>query len=358
MKKVFFYLLCAASLAGCLEAATTEGETEQTGQIWGYVSDLDYRSEISGAQVELSPANLTCKTDSKGYYGFVNLEPGTYKVTVNADGYVGRYRQITINPGREFVCDFYLRESVNSYAEVSPGEGLDFGRGKDVLAVTLKAHNAALDYHSELEGNPTWVALEKNDGTIPDYEKTSKVEYLKLTVDRNKMKKDEETCYLVVRAGRKDFRVKVTAKRNAVNDYSSATVTSCDRRIDAKIVSCVRSGSSVVFNYTLTNTGLGDVRQFRISTPRSGSPTTVIYDDKGNEYISSYKVAFREYSETNGTYPLNTSFPEGPECKGSITISNVPSDVKSITYLIGVYIYMGPELEGNRISFKNVPVYD
>lgn len=59
MKKVFFYLLCAASLAGCLEAATTEGETEQTGQIWGYVSDLDYRSEISGAQVELSPANLT-----------------------------------------------------------------------------------------------------------------------------------------------------------------------------------------------------------------------------------------------------------------------------------------------------------
>lgn len=358
MKKVLFYLICAASLTGCLEATTTEGQTEQTGQIWGYVSDIESGSEIANAQVELSPSNITCKTNSKGYYEFDELVSGNYKITVQADGYGGVYRQVTINPGREFVCDFHLRENINSYAEVIPVEGLDFGRGKDVLAVTLKAHNAALDYHAELEGNPAWVSLEKNDGTIPDYEKTSKVEYLKLTVDRNKMKKDEETCYLVVRAGRKDFRVKVTVKRNVVNDYSSATVTSCDRRVDAKIVSCIRSGSSVVFNYTLTNTGLGDVRQFRISTPRSGSPTTVIYDDKGNEYISSYKVAFREYSETNGTYPLNSSFPEGPECKASITISNVPSDVKSITYLIGVYIYMGPELDGNRISFKNVPVYD
>ena len=355
MKKVFFYLLCAASLAGCLEATTTEGETEQTGQIWGYVSDLESGNEIANAQVELSPANITCKTNSKGYYEFDELVSGNYKLTVQASGYGGVYRQVTINPGREFVCDFYLRENINSYAEVTPLEGLDFGRGKDVLAVTLKAYKAALAYHAELEGNPTWVSLEKNDGTIPDYEKTSQVEYLKLTVDRNKMTADVATCNLVVRAGRKDFRVKVTARKNAVNDYSSATVVSCDSHIDAKIISCNRSGSSVILNYSLTNTGLGDIRYFSIGY----NSYTTIYDNKGNEYTTWYLVFRDNNNGSSGSSSVTTKFPEGPECKGSITIKNVPSDAESITYLMHVESGPGgPKLMENRISFKNVPVYE
>ena len=352
MKKVFFYLLCTASLTGCLEATTTEGETEQTGQIWGYVSDIESGSEIANAQVELSPSNITCKTNSKGFYEFDELVSGNYKLTVRADGYGGVYRQVTINPGREFVCDFHLRENINSYAEVTPEEGLDFGRGKDVLAVTMKAHNAALAYHAELEGNPTWVSLEKNDGTIPDYEKTSQVEYLKLTVDRNKMTADAATCNLIVRAGRKDFRVKVTARKNAVNDYSSATVISCDSHIDAKIISCNRSGSSVILNYTLTNTGLGDIQSFSIGY----HGYTTIYDNKGNEYTTWYLV-FRD-KNNNGYSSVTTKFPEGPDCKGSITIKNVPSDAESITYLMYVESATGTKFTENRISFKNVPVYD
>ena len=350
MKKDFFYLLCAVSLAGCLEATTTEGEAEKLGEIWGYVCDIDSREGISNALVELSPSNISCRTDPKGFYGFNDLSSGNYKITVQSDRYDGLCRQVMIEPGREFVCDLFLREKINSYAEVTPAEGLDFGRGKDVLAVTLKAHNAALDFHAELEGNPAWVSLEKNDGTIPNFERTSKVEYVKLTVDRNKMKKDEETCYLVVRAGQKDFRVMVTARQNVENDYSSAKVTSCDSRVTAGIVSCVRSGSSVVFNFALTNTGLGDFT-FYIYPVRQGS---TVYDDKGNEYTSTY-LTFRDVTHNDAM--VYSRFPEGPECKGSITIKNVPSNVKTITYLIKVGSG-GPNLTEDRISFKNVPVYE
>ena len=53
MKKDFFYLLCAVSLAGCLEATTTEGEAEKLGEIWGYVCDIDSREGISNALVLL-----------------------------------------------------------------------------------------------------------------------------------------------------------------------------------------------------------------------------------------------------------------------------------------------------------------
>ena len=356
MKKVFLCLLGVVSLAGCLEpTATDENGTvaDDSGVICGFVFNIETNAEINGAKVTLSPGDVTCKTGSNGYFEFDALKSGTYKVTATADGYDGIYRQLTIKPGREYVCDFPLRAIYNASAEVSPLEGLDFGRGKSTLAVTLKAHNGTLAYHAELEGNPSWVSLEKNDGTIPDYEKTSQVEYLKLTVDRNAMKTDEATCNLVIMAGRKEFRVKVTARQNAVNDYSSATVISCDSRIDAKIISCNRSGTSVMLNYSLTNTGLGD---FYFSIGNSNY--TTIYDNKGNEY-TSYYMTFRDNNNGGKSY-VSTKFPEGPECKGSITIQNVPSDVKSITYLLSAYNdnYGSPKLSGNRISFKNVPVYD
>ena len=353
MKKVFLCLLGVVSLAGCLEpTATDENGTvaDDSGVICGFVFNIETNAEINGAKVTLSPGDVTCKTGSNGYFEFDALKSGTYKVTATADGYDGIYRQLTIKPGREYVCDFPLRAIYNASAEVSPLEGLDFGRGKNTLAVTLKAHNGTLAYHAELEGNPSWVSLEKNDGTIPDYEKTSQVEYLKLTVDRDAMKTDEATCYLVIMAGRKEFRVKVTARQNAVNDYSSATVISCDSRIDAKIISCNRSGTSVVLNYSLTNTGgLGDLRDFSIGS--RGYST--IYDDKRNEY-TSWTITFRD--DDDGYY---ARFPEGPECKGTITIKNVPSDVKTLTYLLSVYCANGgAKFSGDRISFKNVPVYD
>lgn len=352
MKKVFLCLLGVVSLAGCLETATDEKENvaDDSGVICGFVFNIETDAEINGARVTLSPGDVTCKTGSNGYFEFDDLNSGTYKVTATADGYDGIYRQLTIKSGREYVCDFPLRAIYNASAEVSPSEGLDFGRGKNVLAVTLKARGGILAYHAELEGNPAWVSLEKNDGTIPDYEKTSQVEYLKLTVDRNAMKTDEATCNLVIMAGRKEYRIKVTARLNAVNDYSSATVITCDSRIDAKIISCNRTGTSVVFNYSLTNTGgLGDLRDFSIGSKNYST----IFDDKGNEY-TSWTITFRD--DDDGHY---VRFPEGPECKGTITIKNVPSDVKTLTYLLSAYCANGgTKFSGDRISFKNVPVYD
>lgn len=119
MKKDFFYLLCAVSLAGCLEATTTEGEAEKLGEIWGYVCDIDSREGISNALVELSPSNISCRTDPKGFYGFNDLASGNYKITVQSDRYDGLCRQVMIEPGREFVCDLFLREKINgSYIAV------------------------------------------------------------------------------------------------------------------------------------------------------------------------------------------------------------------------------------------------
>lgn len=89
MKKDFFYLLCAVSLAGCLEATTTEGEAEKLGEIWGYVCDIDSREGISNALVELSPSNISCRTDPKGFTDSMTWLPVTIRSRFNPIGMMG-----------------------------------------------------------------------------------------------------------------------------------------------------------------------------------------------------------------------------------------------------------------------------
>jgi len=247
-------------------------------------------------------------------------------------------------------CDY--SEKPKAYVEVSPSGQIDFGMDKTSATVTLKAHYGSFAYTAELEGSPVWVSLDKTSGSLEDYETSGKTEPLTLSVDRTKMSSSEAESALIVRAGNDVLRVALKAGREQAEDYSSATVISCDSRIEAKILSCKWSGTSVVFNYSLTNTGLGD---FYFSIGNSNY--TTIYDNKGNEY-TSYYMTFRDNNNGGKSY-VSTKFPEGPECKGSITIQNVPSDVKSITYLLSAYNdnYGSPKLSGDRISFKNVPVF-
>ena len=248
-------------------------------------------------------------------------------------------------------CDY--SEKPKAYVEVSPSGQIDFGMDKTSATVTLKAHYGSFAYTAELEGSPVWVSLDKTSGSLEDYETSGKTEPLTLSVDRTKMSSSEAESALIVRAGNDVLRVALKASREQAEDYSSATVISCDSRIDVKILSCKWSGTSVVFNYSLTNTGLGD---FYFSIGNSNY--TTIYDNKGNEY-TSYYMTFRDNNNGGNSY-VSTKFPEGPECKGSITLKNVPSDVKSITYLLSAYndsSYSGPKLSGDRISFKNVPVF-
>ena len=247
-------------------------------------------------------------------------------------------------------CDY--SEKPKAYVEVSPSGQIDFGMDKTSATVTLKAHYGSFAYTAELEGSPVWVSLDKTSGSLEDYETSGKTEPLTLSVDRTKMSSSEAESALIVRAGNDVLRVALKASREQAEDYSSATVISCDSRIDVKILSCKWSGTSVVFNYSLTNTGLGD---FYFSIGNSNY--TTIYDNKGNEY-TSYYMTFRDNNNGGNSY-IRTKFPEGPECKGSITLKNVPSDVKSITYLLSAYNdgYSGPKLSGDRISFKNVPVF-
>ncbi len=67
-------------------------EPELIGELIGYVREGDIMNAdggIANATVELS-TGLTTKTDATGLYRFQELEPGTYTISVSAEGYVSQ----------------------------------------------------------------------------------------------------------------------------------------------------------------------------------------------------------------------------------------------------------------------------
>lgn len=145
-------------------------------------------------------------------------------------------------------------------------------------------------------------------------------------------------------------------------DYSKAKITSCDSRVQAKITSCKRFGSSVTFEYTLTNNGLGNVNDWRIYPPKSmslinGGTRSSVWTSDGTEYPYP-SMTFRGET-TTGSNIINTSFPMQVPCSGKVTISNVSSSAKEFNLILGVYAYPNStyQMTSSAISFLNVPIY-
>ena len=266
----------------------------------------------------------------------------------------------------------YLPAEQTPFTEISPASAIAFGLTRTTATVKLKSHHSATSYTAYLKDCiGSWVSLNKTSGIIPDYEISQRTEEIILTIDRSRMYSTNENCTLCIDAGNDEYQLNITAQKKSSDgggaddadqeDYSSASITSCDYRVKPHIVSCKRSGSSVVFTYTLENDGLGTIDDWRIYPPSAmsviqGGSKSVISDNTGKEY--PYPAMTFRNASTTGVNILNTSFPEGMPCQGTITIDDVPASATAITALIGVYAYPNSQynMTGSEITFKNVPI--
>jgi hypothetical protein len=99
---------------------------ETTGGVSGIVKDGS-GALISGAKVVISGTSLignkTLETNKSGQYKFVNLAPGTYTVTVSAEGFeTARAQEIAVSVGRYLTIDISLKVgSTGTTVEVTEG---------------------------------------------------------------------------------------------------------------------------------------------------------------------------------------------------------------------------------------------
>jgi tetratricopeptide (TPR) repeat protein len=95
--KLFF----PACLVACLALAAPAGA--QTGTVRGKVVD-DQGRPLEAAKVELDflggiTRHFETKTNKKGEYTQVGLQPGTYKITANKEGFQGSFLEIRVSIG-------------------------------------------------------------------------------------------------------------------------------------------------------------------------------------------------------------------------------------------------------------------
>ncbi len=382
MKRLFYSVACL--LAGLLAVGCSEDETPGFGSVYGIVTDADTHQPIYGASATLSPGNLSTTTGEDGHFEFTDLEPGQYKIQILASGYQANSRQLQVNAGGRTTGDMVLSPETATAGFRLSSNILDFDTSYSELTFSIRNTGNAGTVSWYISGiDVTWLSISPMQGETAMGQSSE----IKALVDRSQIESSLTTYFLVNAAGGSQSVTVSVSKAGSSGgnqgggdqgggnqgggdtpgggsvdeDYSSATVIPCDSRIEAAIVSCKRSGSTVVFTYTLTNNGLGTINDWRIYPPDSnslisGGYLSVIFDSEDNEYLSP-GMTFR--GKSNPNHVLITSFPEEVPCKGTVTLSSVPVSVKSLTVMLGVYAYPDSQyrLQDKRIYFKNIPVY-
>lgn len=368
MRKLLLFTTCL--LAGVLSLTScSKDETPGFGSIYGIVTDSSTSQPVYGVTVVLSPGNLSTTTGEDGHYEFVDLEAGQYKVQVQASNYQANSKQITVNAGSSATGDITItpNQSISGLWLSSTALNFDTSYNELTLTLTNTGNSGSLSWI--ISGiNVSWLSISPQQGEI----EMGKSSDIKVIIDRSSITSSQSTYFIINAAGgSQSVSVSVSTQTDSggnsgdsssSGDYSSATVTSCDSRVGAAIVSCERSGSAVVFTYTLTNNGLGTVNDWRIYTPQalsviSGGTKSVITDNLGNEY-SRPTMTFRSESTAGGTYILSTTFPEGVTCQGTVTVTGVPTTATKLNALIGVYAYnSSANLATTQVTFNNVPIH-
>lgn len=374
MKK--FFQFAALLIFGCALTGCSGDETPGFGSIYGLVTNANSGQPVYGATVTLSPGNFSTTTGSDGRYEFVDLEPGQYKIQVQATDYQANSSQIQVNAGSQAIGDIAITPVGEITGIQLSTSVMNFDTNYSELTFTLRNIGNTGTVSWYISGiNVSWLTISPQQGETA----MGKSSEIKVMIDRSNITSSQSTSFIVNAAGGSQSIVVLVSTESdgggneggneggegggeTSEDYSSATITSCDYRVDAEIVSCKWSGSSVVFTYTLTNNGLGDVNDWRIVPPSSmsviqGGTRSLITDSEGNEY--PYPTMTFRTASTTGSKIMTTNFPEDLACKGTVTIKNVPSTAKTISAIIGVYAYPNSQynMSDSKVTFKNVPIY-
>src|SRR5947208_964276 len=126
MNRISARLLALWAVLGLLLFASSALAQETTAGLQGTVKDVS-GAIIRGAQVSVSGSALlgekSAKTDANGYYRFANLPPGTYVVTVTAEGFAQTRNQgLVLEVGHLPTVDFALQVGKTSTVVEVSGE--------------------------------------------------------------------------------------------------------------------------------------------------------------------------------------------------------------------------------------------
>lgn len=113
MKKTLESLFVVVAMF--LAISCTKDEANPFGTIFGTVTDSQTMEPIQGAKVTLTPSGKSTVTGNDGTYELVDLEAGSYKITVQASGYQSTLKNITVLAGERALGDVSLQPTAKQF---------------------------------------------------------------------------------------------------------------------------------------------------------------------------------------------------------------------------------------------------
>lgn len=113
MKRVVYLMMFA--IAALISNAQNSVAQSDKGSLTGHVFDSS-GAVLQGAQVELSPGNITFSSDNQGSYFFNGLNPVTYTVTVTYVGFAQFTKTVNITAGQTATLDANMEVSTQKDA--------------------------------------------------------------------------------------------------------------------------------------------------------------------------------------------------------------------------------------------------
>lgn len=349
-----------------LLSSCAKDEINMFGNIYGVVLNSNTAEPIQGARVTLTPTGKSTVTGNDGSYEFVDLEAGSYKVTIQADGYTSTLKNVTVVAGERAIGDV----SLSPKAQTSK-----IGVDKDIIMFTNSIRTATIKIKNlgnsgnidwTITNIPSWLTVSPSQGSTGVGKETA------VALSLNSSFADKGEQVIIVNAAGESVSIRISAditsegetdgdgdggEGETSDDYSSATVTSCDPDIELAITSCKRSGSNVIFKYYVINNKPNDIEEFRTETYFGGTNPSQISDDQGTIYkTSNVAVTFGGESWTPS---ITVQLLKGVKTQGEIQIKEVPEDAKQLS-VIKLKVRCSNQqynFLNDFLDFRNVPIY-
>ena len=241
MKRIIALTLMIVTIAVQWQGCT---KPEQTGTIYGTVTDFLTGEPIKNASVKIKPSGEATLTGSDGTYQFQNLKPGSYSLNLSKAEYNDVDEDYVIN----LVAGGSVRRDVQMHKQIAslqitdmsgnPLPSLAFGVDESVTSKSFNIFNdGTLSVDVTLSYNCTWIS-----NVIPG---TFRVEpgntrTVTVVIDRTTLLEGENTTYLHIISDNGSNELKVTANggsKPTVTTSNSSNVTTTTAQCGGNVIS-------------------------------------------------------------------------------------------------------------------------
>lgn len=205
---------------------------EETGTVYGTVTDLATGEPLKNVNVKLRPSGETTLTGSNGTYMFQDLKKGQYSLSLSKAGYEDVEDSITIDmvAGRNVCRDIQMKPKVASLRITDMnGEDLpflDFGLDASIITKSFNIFNeGAQSVNVNLYENCEWIV---SATPLSETIASGATDPVVVTIDREKLSGGENTAiiHIISNYGSNELEVRATGVGGAsVTTANVTTVT-------------------------------------------------------------------------------------------------------------------------------------